>query len=181
MYGPLDDPQWRWHSGGLPLKPHRRGTCNLPPPEEEAALLGQEVEPPGVPGSLPACLEIPRFVKLAKQSITPSASSPSPRFQHSHLLSQKDKKSQQGMEVNPNNPGRWVHFYLQEHDSVPEWWREFQSVLHSLDKCLSDIQIQGLATSKLLLSGCQPHNKIKMALDCPTLPRGAGTKELSPT
>ena len=49
------------------------------------------------------------------------------------------------MKANPNNPGRWVYLYLQEHDRMPELWREFQSLLCSKDKCLSDIQVQGLA------------------------------------
>ena len=65
--------------------------------------------------------------------------------QPSHLLSRKAKKSWQGMEADPDNPGRWVCFYLQKHDRVIYWWREFWSLLCSTDECLGDVQVQELA------------------------------------
>ena len=46
--------------------------------EEEAALLGEEIETPQIPGSLPEWPEIPRSVEPAEQSTTPNASFPSP-------------------------------------------------------------------------------------------------------
>ena len=49
-----------------------------PTPVRETALLGKEIKLPQCPGSPPEWLEIPRFVEPAKQSTTPSASSPPP-------------------------------------------------------------------------------------------------------
>ena len=142
MYGPLDDPQWGQHSGGLPLKTHRRGTWNLShtrgrshsPEKGSQAARGPRFSPKSP------------FVEPAKWITAPSASpSLSPILQPSHHPSGKAKKSHQGIEANPNSPGRWACFYLQKHDRVPEWWREFWSLLCSTDKCLGNIQVLGLA------------------------------------
>ena len=74
------------------------------------------------------------------------------------------------MEANPHNPGRWVCFYLQEHDIVWEWWTEFQSLLCSMDGCLSDVQIQGLAhqqaTAFRLLATQQEKDSLWTAFPC---------------
>ena len=48
------------------LKPTEEECGTSPTLEEEAILLGEEVKPPEVPGSLPECPEIPRFVEPAK-------------------------------------------------------------------------------------------------------------------
>ena len=102
------------------LKPTGEEQGTSPTLKEKAALLGKEVKPPEVLGSLQEYQVIPRFVESAEQSTTPSASSSSPTSQCSHLLSRKDKKYWQRMEANPKNPGKWVCFYLQEHDRVPD-------------------------------------------------------------
>ena len=75
------------------LKP-MRWTQHTPTQEEEAALLGEEIKLPQVPGSPPRQLEIHRFVEPADRSTAPSASSPSPTPQPSCLPSRKAKKSQ---------------------------------------------------------------------------------------
>ena len=116
--------------------------------EEEAILLGEGIKLPQIPSSLPEWPEIPEFVEPAEQITAPSSSSLSPAPQPSHLPSGKAKKSQQGMEANPCNPGRWVHFYLEEHDRVQEWWKEFQSLLCCTDECLGNIQAQRLGTQQ---------------------------------
>ena len=126
------------------LKSTEEECWTSPTSEEETILLGKGIKLPQVLGSLSEWMEIPEFIEPAKQIIMPSASSPSPMPQPSCLPPGKAKKSQQGMEANPNNPGRWVHIYLQEHDRVLEWEREFWSLLCSMDECLGDIQVQGL-------------------------------------
>ena len=60
------------------LKPTGEEHGTSPIPEEEATLLGEEIELPQVSGSLPEWLEIPSFVEPGKWSTTPSAPSPSP-------------------------------------------------------------------------------------------------------
>ena len=145
MYGPLMTPSRDNIVKASLLKPTREEHGTSSTLEEETVLLGKEIKLPQVPGSFPEWPEIPEFIEPAMQITTPSASSPSPMPQPSHLHSGKAKKSWQGMEGNPNNHGRWVCFYLQEHDRVWEWWREFQSLLCSMDKCLGNIHIQGLA------------------------------------
>ena len=117
-------------------------------PEEEAILLHGEIKVSQVPGSHPEWLEIPSFVEPANQSTTHSASSPSLTPQPSCLPSGKVEKPWQGMEAGANSPQSWVSLYLQEHYRVLEWWREFWSLLHSKNKCVSDIQAQGLAVQQ---------------------------------
>ena len=133
---PSNDHQQQWHSWGLPSKSHGRETWDTPTLEEEVALLGKEIKPPPVPGSPP---------EPAKWSITPRGSSPSPSPQPSCLTSRKAKKSQQEMKANPDSTGRWVSLYVQENKRVPEWWREFWSLLCSKEKCVSNIKAQRLA------------------------------------
>ena len=50
-----------------------------------------------------------------------------------------------GIDADPNHPGRWIHLYLQEHDRVQEWWREFQLLICSMDESLGDVPVQMLA------------------------------------
>ena len=66
MHGPLDDPQWDDIAEASLLKPMGEEHGTSPTPEEEAALLGEEIEPPQVPASLPEQLEIPRVVEPAE-------------------------------------------------------------------------------------------------------------------
>ena len=118
-----------------------------PPPtlEEEATLLGREVEPPKVPDSLQEYLKIPRIVEPAEQITTPSASPPlSLAPQTCHHPSQKAKKSWRGIDANTNNEGEWVCSYVQKDNRLPEWWREFWSLLHSNDECFSNIKVKGM-------------------------------------
>ena len=107
-----------------------------PTPEEEAALLGKEIKLPPVPGSSP---------EPAEQSTALSASSPSPIPQSNCYSSPKAKESWRGIDANPNHPSRWVCFYLQENDRVPEWWREFQLLICSLDESFGNILAQRIA------------------------------------
>ena len=97
-----------------------------PTPEEEAALMGEEDEPSEVPGPTPRHSEIPRFVESAELTTTPVtsavpclASEP-----HSHP-SQKAKKLWEGIDVDPNNPGKWIQAYLERDNRLPEWWKQF--------------------------------------------------------
>ena len=83
------------------------------------------------------------------------------------------------MKANPISPGRWVSLYLQEHDRVPEWWREFQSLLCSKDECMSNIQVQGLAHQQATAFRL-PATQLKKngSWTAPTLPGGAGMQGL---
>ena len=90
-----DDPQWGWYSWGLLLKPTGQEHGTSPTLEEEATILGREIKPPQVLGSLPEQPEICRFVEPAKQSTTPGVSSPSPM---SNLVTSILRR--------PRNPGK---------------------------------------------------------------------------
>ena len=50
--------------------------------------------------------------------------------------------SWRGIYANPNIPSRWVHFYLQENDRVPEWWSKFQLLIHPLDESVGNVPVQ---------------------------------------
>ena len=117
-----------------------------PTPEEEAILLGKEVELPEAPGSLPECMEIPEPVQPTKQTDAPSPSPPpSPLPQPCCLPSWKTKKSWQEVETDPSHAGKWVCFYMQKNERVPKWWWELQSLICSKDECFSDVLVKGLA------------------------------------
>ena len=84
-----------------------------------------------------------------------------------------------GIDADLNNPSRWVCFYLQENDRVPEWWREFQLLIHSLDKSFSDVQVQknGLPASHgLQAASCTIG--MRWLMDHLTLPRVTTAKGL---
>ena len=108
VYGSPDDLQWGWHSGSPPPEAYQRGMWDLPTLEDEAILLGKQIELPQVPGI--------SGVEPAEQITAPRASFPF----HPSL---RARESWQGIDADPNYPGRLVCFYLKEHDRVPEWWR----------------------------------------------------------
>ena len=171
---PPNDPQWGHHSWGPLLKPTGEEHGTSPTPEEEATLLGKNIEPPQV-CSLQEQLEIPRFVEPAKQSSTPSASSPFPMPRPSCLPSGKAKKSKQGMKANPNNPGRWVHSYLQSTRMVERI--VISPLLHGwMLRWHPDPRV-GLTASCHLQAASHTMKK-RWLMDCPTLPRGAGAQGL---
>ena len=117
--------------------------------EEEATQLGEEPEPPEVPvasASLLECLETPKAMEPTKLINTPSTSVPSsPTQQLCHHFSQKTKKSWQGIEANPSLTSEWIWSYIDKNERMPDWWREFWSILCSKDKLFSDVQVKELA------------------------------------
>ena len=86
-------------------------------PEEKTTLLGEGNGLTGAP--VPAALqaEIPRFIEPAKQTTTPVTST----VPHSHP-SLKREESWEGIDVNSNNSGPWVHAYLKRNCWLPGWW-----------------------------------------------------------
>ena len=130
------------------LEPAGEEHGTSPTPEEEAILLGEEPKPlkASEATSLLEHLEIPETVEPTEQINTPTFSAPlspmpTPRCHTSH----KTKKSQEWMEANPNHTSKWVCFYVQKNKLVPTWWREFQSLLCSMDKCFGNVQVKGMA------------------------------------
>ena len=103
---------------------------------EEAALLGEEIKPPPSPGSSP---------EPAKWNTTPSISSLFPVPQSDCHPSSKANESWKGVKADINHPNRWVFSYLKENDRVPEWWREFWSLIPSLNESFGDIPVQRMA------------------------------------
>ena len=141
------------------LEPTGKVHGTSPTPEEEAALLGEEpklLETPKAT-SLLEHLEIPEPAESSEQinahpmesteqtDIPSTSPPPSPMPTPSYHPSQKTKKSQWGIEADPNNAGEWVCSYVQKDEWVPNWWREFISLLCSEDKCFWDIKIKGMA------------------------------------
>ena len=60
MHGPFNESQWGWYCRSLALGINRQWTQNSPIPEEEATLLGEELEMPEAPeaaASHQECLE----------------------------------------------------------------------------------------------------------------------------
>ena len=141
------------------LEPAVEEHRTFPIPEEETTLLGEEPEPPETPKvtSLPEGLEIPeptepseqinaQPMESTEQTDTPSASPPaSPMPSSSQHPSQKIKKFWQGIEADPNNAGEWDCPYMQKDKQVPNWWKEFRSLLHSNDEHFSNVQVKGMA------------------------------------
>ena len=120
-------------------------------PEEETALLGKKDGPLGILSPTPRHSEIPRLAEPAEQTTTPGTSTAS----HSQP-SWKEKKLWEGIDVNPNNPSKWVQTCLERADGSQSGGRN--SVL------LSTLQM-GVVTmpkpkvwlaSKLEPSDCQP-------------------------
>ena len=86
-----------------------------PTVEEEATLLGKGHELLGVPGPAPQQVKIPMFIEHAEWTTAPVAST----APHSHPSS-KGKKSWEGIDIDPNNNGQWVHAYLEKDNWLPE-------------------------------------------------------------
>ena len=60
MHGPIDDHQWRWCYGSLPVEEKSGPSPTL---EEETALPGEGDGISGAPGPAPQQVEIPRFIE----------------------------------------------------------------------------------------------------------------------
>ena len=88
------------------------------------------------------------YLTLANSS-TPSATSASPVPQSNCHPSPQAKESWKGIDVDPNHPSRWICSYLKENCRVPEWWREFQSLILSPDECFRDILVQRMACQQV--------------------------------
>ena len=106
--------------------------------EEEATLL-VDIEPDIKPDieapQIPEQLEIHEQAQPAEQTVTPTASLPSPPSPPSPLLSLKANKPwSRATGADAIGATQWVHSYLEENYRVPEWWREFRSLL----QCPSD-------------------------------------------
>ena len=144
---------------------------NLPTLEEEAIPLDEEPELPETPksASLLKCLEIPEWPEPSKQIDAQPAESteqtdtlstsplPSPEPQPGCHPSWKAKKPQREIGPDPNQADKWVHSYLQK-ERVPEWWREFISLLHSKDEHFSDAKVKGIACQQAVAFRCQLHS-----------------------
>ena len=71
--------------------------------------------------------------------------SSAPYVKTHHNPSQKAKKLWREAVANLNHAGEWVCSYMQKNEQVPDWWREFQSLLYSKDKHFINVQVKGLA------------------------------------
>ena len=144
-----------------------------PIPEEKAILLAEEIKLPQVP-------EISEGVEPARWITTPRASSPSPASQSNHCPSQRARESWRGIDADPNHPKKWVCFYLQEHDRVPEWWveRVLVTCLLHRQKCrpCPSPRFDPPASHCLQAASCT--TRMRWLMDHPTLPRVAGVKKL---
>ena len=113
-----------------------------PIPEEETALLGEEIKPPLSPVSSP---------EPAEQITTPSISSPYPVPPSDCHPSMKAKESWKWVKADTDYPGRWLFSYLKENDRVPEWWREFWSLIPSLNKNTGNDPVQRIACQQAMV------------------------------
>ena len=143
--------------------------------EEEAIFLGEEpelLEAPEAAAFLPECLEIPGPTEPTKQindPTTPALPSTTPQ-PYSHP-SQKAKKPWRETEAKPNHTGKWVHSYVQRNEWVPNWWKEFQSLLCTKDKCFRNVQVKGQVCQQAMtfrLSAAQLERMADGSL-CPAL------------
>ena len=75
----------------------------------------------------------------------------------------KAKESWREIHADLNNTDIWVNFYLQENDTVLEWWKEFQSHIGFLVKASALSWSKEWPASKPLPLGCWLHNKHAMA------------------
>ena len=173
MHGLFNASQWGRHCGSLTLGTYGWGMKNLPTPEEEATLLGKELElleAPVVAASLQEHLETPEPIKSTEQIntlSTPAPSSPTPKpFHH---FSWKIKKSQWGIEANPSLTSKWIQSFIGKKERVPDWWREFQSILYSKDEPCTNIQVKELAHQQTAVFRL-PSTKLEKSGWCSTLP-----------
>ena len=56
----------------------------------------------------------------------------------------KTKKLCRETEANLNHASEWVYSYIQMNEWVPNWWREFRSLLFSKEGHSGDVQVKGL-------------------------------------
>ena len=118
----------------------------FPTPEEEATLLCKEDEPSEVPGPTPRHLEIPRFVEPAEQTTTAATSAaPYLASESCSCPSWKGKKLWEWIGTDPNNSSQWVQAYLERDNRLPEWWKEFCPLVHSIDGHCNDAKVKSLA------------------------------------
>ena len=114
--------------------------------EEEATLLEEEHKPLEsleAAASLPECLKTPKSAEATEQInnlSTAAPSSPTPKF--CHHSSQKAKKSWWGIEANSSLTSGWIQSYIDKNKRVPNWWREFQSILCSRDEPCTNIKVK---------------------------------------
>ena len=130
MHGPIDDHQWGWCYGGLPVEACWGGIRIFLHPRREDHILGEGDGPSGAPDPAPQQAKNPRFVEPAKQTTIPIISTAP--YCHPSL---KRGKSWEGINVNPNNTSQRVSIYLKKDSQLPEWWEEFQPLIHSADRC----------------------------------------------
>ena len=123
------------------LRPRKEEHGTSPTLEEEAILLGDNPETTSLPEH-PEIYEQPEPSEQIDTKPTRSTeqtdtlSTPptlSPVTQLSCHPSQKAKKPQREIGADPNQAGEWVGSYLQKNERVPEWRREFWSLLCSKD------------------------------------------------
>ena len=172
MHGPVDDPQWQWCYGSLPVKACRGGIRTFSTPEEETTLLGEEDELSGAPGPAPLQGEISRFIEPAKQTTTPVTST----VPHS-CLSLKREESWKGIDINLNNSGQWVYTYLERDNWLPEWWEGFCPLVHSTYWCCNDAQAKNMACQQAVaFDPPATQKKVHIASITPNLPSSAEKK-----
>ena len=125
------------------LRPTREEPDPSPTPEEDAALLDKEEEPPEVPGPSPRHLGIHRFVEPTEQttaSITPAPSCLASK--PCSCPSQKGKKLGEGIDVDPSNPGQSVQVYMERDSRIPERLKKFYSLVCSMDRHHDDTKVK---------------------------------------
>ena len=122
-----------------------------PMSEEEATLLC-DIKP-DIQSDIKLDIEAPQFLELleickqaqpAEWTITPTTSPPSSPSPPSPLPSPKAKKPQnRTTRADAIGATQWVHSYLEDNNRVPEWWREFWSLLqHPCDPAIEKLAHQ---------------------------------------
>ena len=124
------------------LRPTREELGSSPSPEEEVVLLGKEDGPLAVPDPTPTHVEIPRFVEPAEQTTAPV---PCPVSQPCSHPPWKGRKLWEGIDVGPSISNQWVQAYSKRDDKLPEWWKEFHPLVHSMDGCGDNTKVKSLA------------------------------------
>ena len=122
------------------LRPVEKESGPPSTPEEDTALLVKGNGLSGAPGPAPLQAEIPRFVEPANQTTTLVTST----VPHS-CPSLKREYSREGIDVDPNNSGEWIHAYLERDSWLPEWWEKFHPLVHSIDGHCDDAQAKTIA------------------------------------
>ena len=136
----------------LLLEPTDEKARTSPILEEEAALLGEEMEL--YLSCLPS-LGAPEPEKLTEKfdaPSTPASSSRTPTSPWCHGdPSQKTMRSHQRTDpqslliLNSRNTSKWVWALIEKNGEIPDWWQEFWFLHHMGDKILSKWEGQDLA------------------------------------